>query len=507
MPHFPRLLSKWWTLCATGAALALSARSARAQNVPQWNHALDFAGQQLQRTASHLVPALSPTWTNPNGSWNTDTNTDQIGWTQGFFPGSSWYLFENAGASAWSDLAMEWTTPLQGQEYNTATHDLGFKMFPSFGHGYELTKNETFRQIALTAAGSLATRFHPVPGVISMGDWIPSMKLPIVIDTMMDIELLVWAARNGGNPVWEIMAVSHAKVAMQDLLRGDGSTYQAANFDPTTGQLLWLGTLQGYSNTSTWARGQAWAIYGFARLYGYTGNSDFLDASRRATDLFLSRLPADSVPPWDFDAPDQTKDSSAAAAAAAGMLQLANVETNAENAARYRSAAMTILDVLSGSGYLAAGTSSAGVLLHGVGNYPAHQGINASLTYGDYYFVEAILRAEAQLAGTVLVTDVGAQPWPDAGTPAEDAGPPAGDGGVVTEIPDASEPEVSDAGPDAGPSDELDGGATETQTSGTRTPADARAGGCNASGPADASLLYAVVGARVRRRRRARRLV
>jgi unsaturated chondroitin disaccharide hydrolase len=408
-------------------ALFLIAPAAEAQNLPQWKHAADFASQQLQKTAASIPVNETPQATDKSGQWGLVANTNLPGWTQGFFPGCLWYRYEETGDVAWRDLATKWTDALAVQETNTTTHDLGFKLFPSFGHGYELTAEDAWHQAVLTGATSLATRYRANPGIISMGDWNPAWKMPIVIDTMMNLELLVWAARNGGDPAWEDMAISHATITLRDLVRADGSTYGAADYDPTTGQLRWLGTLQGSSNTSTWARGQTWAMYGFARMYQYTGRPEFLDASRRTTALFLSRLPADSIPPWDFDSPDQQKDSSSAAIAAAALLELAAVETDATAAAQDRAFAIKLLDILSGPDYLAEGTNSQGVLLHGVGNYLENLGVNASLIYGDYYFLEALLRAQypglTTDAGTVKVPNGPLVPpaTPDAGTP-----PPSG---------------------------------------------------------------------------------
>jgi unsaturated chondroitin disaccharide hydrolase len=465
--------------------LVIASSSAQAKDLQRWSHALDFAGQQLEKTAGKIPVTESPKATQSDGTWSLIQSTAPAEWTQGFFPGSLWYMFEQTGLEKWKSFAARWTAPLEGQKLNTTTHDLGFKLVPSFGHGFELTADDPYRQVLLTAAKSLATRFRPKAGIICMGDWNPNWKMPAVIDTMMDIELLMWAARNGGDPAWEAMAVSHATTTLRDLVRPDGSTYHVADYDPSSGQLRWQGTFQGYSDKSTWTRGQVWAMYGFARMYRYTKRPEFLDASRRTTELFLSRLPPDLIAPWDFDAPNQQlKDSSAASSGAAALLELADVETDPARAARYRSVAETILDTLSGPSYLAEGSSSDGILLHGVGNYPANQEIDVSLVYGDYYFIEALLAARKESQATTPVT-----PAPDAGAPAIDAGTPP--------TTDAGSPGV-DAGTQAS---STDGGSPAPTSQGGAAPT--TQSGCHSVGLSGA--LGIVVAGLMLRSRRTRR--
>ncbi len=370
------------------------------------------------------------------GSWTLIANTDKTAWTQGFYPGSLWTLYAQTGDAKWKDLATRWTTPLDVQQTNTATHDLGFKLFPAFGAGFQLTKDDADRQTLLTAARSLATRFRPQAGIICMGDWNTAWKMPIVNDTMMNIELLMWAARNGGDPAWEQMAVSHALVSMRDLIRPDGSTYHVADYDPASGKLRWHGTFQGYSDSSTWTRGQVWVMYGMTKMYSYTHRPEFLDAARRTSDYFLSRLPPDSVPPWDFDAPNPLKDSSAGSAAAAALLDLAAVETDQANATRYRATAEKILDTLAGPEYLAENSSSQGVLLHGVGHFPDHEEIDVSLVYGDYYFLQAIVKALH--AAPAPAQNAGAAAPPSEGTTADAGAPSPASGGVIPGEPTAT---------------------------------------------------------------------
>jgi unsaturated chondroitin disaccharide hydrolase len=210
----------------------------------------------------------------------------------------------------------------------------------------------------------------------------------------MNLELLLWGAENGGNPDWKRMALNHALTNLRDAVRPDGSTYHIVDYDPATGQVRRKETLQGFADESTWARGQAWAIYGYTMVYRYTRDPRMLAAAQKVTEYYLARLPPDLVPNWDFDAPRQQKDSSTAAVVAAALLELSGyVDSPARE--RYLDTALRTLDVLSSRDYLAEGTNDPGILLHGVHDLPAMKYVDTALIYGDYYFVEGVLRARA----------------------------------------------------------------------------------------------------------------
>ncbi len=358
---------------------------------------IDLARRKLERTAQAVSAAQYPKSTRTDGSWTTVPNTDLIGWTQGFFPGSLWYLFEATNDSAWRTRADTWTRNLELQKTNRQTHDLGFKMMSSFGHGYRLTSQSAYRDVLLVSAESLASRYRPLVGVISAADWNPEWRLPLVVDTMMNLELLLWAAQNGGRAEWRDMALSHALKTLAEVVRADGSTFHVVDFEPTTGAIRFKRTFQGYADQSTWARGQAWAVYGFTLVYRYTGDARMLEAARRVTDYYLSRLPPDRIPNWDFDAPNHQKDTSAAAIVSSALLELAQLETDAARAGHYRSEALAMLSSLSSPQYLAP-EASQGILAHGVGFLPANQEVDVSLIYGDHYFIEAVRRFQSSAA-------------------------------------------------------------------------------------------------------------
>ncbi|WP_224246580.1 glycoside hydrolase family protein [Hyalangium gracile] len=354
---------------------------------------LSVARQQLERTASVMPATQYPKATRPDGTWTMVPNTNLTGWTQGFFPGSMWMLHQAGGEAIWRTRADQWTRNLELQKTNTQTHDLGFKFMPSFGMAYQLTGDPYYRSVVLTAARSLATRFNTTVGIIDCCDWNSNWDVPLVVDTMMNLELLFWASRNGGEAAWSTMALSHALKTLTDLVRPDGSTFHVVDYD-AAGRIRSRGTFQGYSDSSTWARGQAWAIYGYTMAYRYTRDARMLQAAQKVTDYYLSRLPADGIPLWDFDAPAslQRKDSSAAAIVASALLELSEFVTLPADKARYRNAALTMLDTLSSSAYLTAGTPTYAILNHGVGNLPANQEVDVGLIYGDYYLLEAVLR-------------------------------------------------------------------------------------------------------------------
>jgi hypothetical protein len=282
---------------------------------------------------------------------------------------------------------------------NRGTHDLGFMLFNSFGHAYLLTGEARDSAIAIEAARSLATRFNPAVGAIKswdtehVEDARRTWKYPVIIDNMMNLQLLYWAGTHGGDSAWTRMATSHALKSAQSHLRSDGSAAHVALFDPADGRLERTATWQGFSDSSAWARGQAWAIHGFASAYARSQRPELLLAAQKSADFFIANLPEDAVPYWDFSVPDKEhaeRDASAAAIAASGLFDLARW-TDEPTRVRYLKAADFILASLEES-YLTKGTPSAAILSHAVGGRPQNTEVDVGLVYADYYFVEALLR-------------------------------------------------------------------------------------------------------------------
>jgi unsaturated chondroitin disaccharide hydrolase len=418
-------MSRLWRLAAIAAALALALSgcgsaprehetpapstdaSTAAAAAPVLDPAVEkrllaHAAQRLAEAADRLNPHDGyPRSTGPDGRWQL---ADADNWTSGFFAGSLWLMDEQTGDPVWRRRAERWTAGLESQKTRTDTHDLGFMIFDSFGWQYQLTNDPHARDVAVQAAGSLATRFNPAVGAIKSWDvdpndpQTPGWRFPVIIDNLMNLQLLFWAAgQPGGDPAFAQLATRHALTSTRVHLRPDGSTAHVALFDPVTGAFQRQETWQGHSATSTWSRGQAWAIHGFTDAYRESMRPELLDAAQRAADWYLAWLPADRVPYWDFEAPDiprAPRDASAAAIAASGLAELGRL-TAGERGAGYRRAAQDILASLASS-YLTLGTPNQAVLTHSVGFFRQDSEVDVGLVYADYYLLEAISRLHRQ---------------------------------------------------------------------------------------------------------------
>ena len=361
------------------------------------DRALARAAEQLRRTATTLSPdAGYPRVTRKDGSWGQSAASQ---WTSGFFGGTLWYMYQAQRTPEWRGLAERWTAGLENNKRTTTTHDLGFMIFDSFGHGYLLTGDSHYRDVVMEASRSLATRFNSAIGATkswnteNASDRRRDWKFPVIIDNLMNLELLFWAGTHGGDTAWAGMAERHARTSARAHVRADGSTAHVALFDPATGALERTVTWQGYSDSSAWARGQAWAIHGLAASYGRSKRPELLVAARSAADWFIAHLPADQVPYWDFrhpDIPNTERDASAGAIAASGLYDLARHTSSAERA-RYSAVADRIVASLA-TNYLAPSTPNGAILLHSTGQHPQGAEIDVGIVYADYYFVEALLR-------------------------------------------------------------------------------------------------------------------
>jgi len=343
--------------------------------------------------------------------WRTVGPAD---WVSGFYPGSLWYLYEYARdqkwpeAQAWRARAEAWTAGLESQQFNSSHHDTGFVMFDSYGNGYRLTGNPAYLPILNRTAQSLAYRYRADTGMIrSWGKIDDTNKFTVIIDNMMNLELLVWAAAHGGtisggtSAELRKVATSHADRALKLFFRPDGGTYHVVELNPRTGAVLRKRTQQGKADESTWSRGQTWAIYGFAYMYEATGERRYLEASLKAADRYLALLPADFVPPADFDSDLkglEFKDSSAAAIAASAFLRLQRVVEAPALKKKYLDAATATLRSLTSAPYFSKDDDKASLLVYAARNYhtdPNHALTNTSLIWGDYYLLEALLQYRA----------------------------------------------------------------------------------------------------------------
>lgn len=322
--------------------------------------------------------------------------SDCYWWCSGFFPGELWYLYENNPTPELKKYAGLFTERLEKVQHVTDNHDVGFMLYCSYGNGYRLTQNPAYKDVLVTGAGSLSTRFNPMIKAIRSWDFTNNGKwqYPVIIDNMMNLELLTWASKTTGDNRFHDIAVTHANTTMENHFRDDYSCYHVVSYDTITGKPHIKMTHQGYADESAWARGQAWAIYGYTLVYRETGSKKYLRFVEKVTDLYLKRLPEDFIPYWDFDdpaIPNAPKDASSAAIVASGLLELVQLEDNKQKAKQYKEAAINMLYSLSSDKYQSRDKNPS-FLLHSTGNLPGGYEIDASINYADYYYIEALTR-------------------------------------------------------------------------------------------------------------------
>jgi len=367
--------------------LFLQIQTGSAQNGIGTDAAILHAAGKLEATLEEIEynSSLHPSHTDPlTGLWVPEIMGRQE-WTSGFFAGSLWYMYQLTGDDKWRSYAADWTEDLEPMSLGASDHDTGFRIFTSFGNGYLLTDNLSYARTSLRGAQTLATRFDAGIGAIKSWDWIGNF--PVIIDNLLNLEILFWAAAETGSSELYNIALKHAETSLEHHMRDDGSTYHIVDFDDD-GNVNWKDTRQGYGPESVWARGQAWAIYGFTMIYRYTGDQRFLNAAEKASAWFIDNLPGDYVPVYDFLEPVvsvQTKDASAAAIAASGFLEL--YQLSGRNL--YINTAEKILQSLSTEEYSTLFESQNSILKRST----LHRGKGRlGTSYADYYYLEAIVR-------------------------------------------------------------------------------------------------------------------
>jgi unsaturated chondroitin disaccharide hydrolase len=325
-------------------------------------------------------------------------------WTSGFFPGSLWYLYEATGEAKWKTAAAQYTAATAPAKFDNSQHDLGFMLNCGYGNGLRLGADSSYRDALLAGATTLVTRFNPKVGAIQSWnirkekDWI----FPVIVDNMMNLELLMWAARASNEPYYREVAIKHADTTLLHHFRADASSFHLVDYDPQDGKVRSKVTVQGNADGSAWARGQAWGLYGYVMMYRETKKPEYLQQAQKIAAFIMQhpRLPADKIPYWDFDdaaIPNAPRDSSAAAIISSALLELSSLVGPGQGA-QYSSFAEQQLRSLSSPEYLAAPNANGGFLLkHATGHKPAGKEIDVPLNYGDYYFLEALLRYKARL--------------------------------------------------------------------------------------------------------------
>ncbi len=366
-------------------------------------------------------------------------------WCGGFLAGMMWLFHRQTRDSVWRARAEHYSRLLEYRKNDRHVHDLGFIFLNTFARWYELTGDRSRMDVVAVAGQTLAGRFQ------EKGQYLASFLGPdsLFVDIMMNVPLLfvaaAWLEKGGdqrggtrraecGVPeaesgatcadretsaissgpqpsalrpppsVLRRIAMAHCLTSQKYLVRPDGSTVHEAIFDIRTGEFLRESTQQGLRADSCWSRGTAWALYGFGTAYKHTGDSQCLETAIRCADYFTTHLPLGRIPYWDFDLPESPNpiwDSSAAAIAASGLLQLAELiesskESSSASLAQYREAALSILDALCTDTFLASSTPGwEGILKHAVYHYHKQLGVDESVMWGDHFFVEALVRALA----------------------------------------------------------------------------------------------------------------
>lgn len=321
-------------------------------------------------------------------------------WCSGFFPGSLCYLYQLTNDKSWLLQSRRFTEALDSIQYLTWHHDVGFMIGSSYLNIYRLNPNKAYKKAIIQTAKSLCTRFRKKAGVIQSWNvdrgWQSKRgwTCPVIIDNMMNLELLFEATRLSGDSTYWKVAVSHANKTLENQFRKDGSCYHVVDYDPNNGAVLHRQTAQGYADNSAWARGQAWAVYGYTVCYRYTHDRKYLDQAVKTLNFVMQNpnLPDDLIPYWDFDAPNipnEPRDVSSAACIASALYEMNNYLP--DNG--YTSLADRIIRSLSSPEYRAPlGKNGCFLLMHSVGSIPHNNEIDVPLNYADYYFLEALTR-------------------------------------------------------------------------------------------------------------------
>lgn len=318
-------------------------------------------------------------------------------WTSGFFPGNLWLIYSLTKDERFKNKAIEWTACLEKEKLNDRTHDMGFKIFCSYGNGYQITDNKKYKDVILESAKTLSTRFNANVGAIRSWDFNKNIwEFPVIIDNMMNLELLFEATKISGDSLYHNIAVNHANKTLKNHVRKDNSTYHVVVYDTILGIAKEKITHQGFKNESSWSRGQAWCVYGFTMAYRYTKNKKYLDQAVATANFFINHrnLPKDGIPYWDFNdtsIPDAPKDVSAATIICSSFFELYNYTGNNE----FLEFSKNILETLKSDKYMLGESITAPFILdHSTGNWPKNDEIDVPIVYADYYYLEALLRSK-----------------------------------------------------------------------------------------------------------------
>lgn len=318
-------------------------------------------------------------------------------WCSGFFAGTLWQMYQYSHEQYWRENAVSNTWLIESAKWHRGTHDLGFMIGDSFGKAYQLTEEQSYRDVMLQAARTLCTRFSPKVGCIRSWDHnADKWKFPVIIDNMMNLEMLFEAYQLTGDKSFYDIAVSHANVTMKNHFRDDYSSFHVVDYDPVTGAVRSRVTHQGYSDDSFWSRGQGWALYGYTMCYRYTHDLRYLEQAKNVAKFLFSlkNMPEDGIFYWDMKdpaIPDAPRDASSAALVASAFYELQEY-VDAELGRQYKAYADKIVNSLINHYQAPVGSNQGFLLLHSTGHKPGNSEIDVPINYADYFYMEALLR-------------------------------------------------------------------------------------------------------------------
>ncbi|MEO9514069.1 MAG: glycoside hydrolase family 88 protein [Flavobacteriaceae bacterium] len=380
------------------AVLSCGRSTSSHENAPYTTELIAQASKQLHYIVknSNVNAAKSkfPRTTDASGNLKMVGKKD---WTSGFYPGVLWSMYQLTGEEEWMENAQLYTALLESEKFNASNHDIGFKMMSSFGLGYKLTNNTSYKDVLIQSAKTLIKRFNPKVGCIRSWDHNKDKwEFPVIIDNLMNLELLFWAWKETGDPVFYNVAVSHANTTMTHHFRNDYSSFHVIGYDPVSGDVISKNTHQGLADSSSWARGQAWALYGYTMIYRETMDPKFLRQAENVANYIINiaQLPEDFVPLWDFSVKNkinEPRDASAGAIIASALYELS--EYSEHHKKTYLEVADGIIKSLSSSSYFNTNGAMGGFLLnHSTGAKPKNSEVDVPLIYADYYYLEALTR-------------------------------------------------------------------------------------------------------------------
>ncbi|SHE82209.1 Glycosyl Hydrolase Family 88 [Mariniphaga anaerophila] len=361
--------------------------------VPNWvRNSMEYAQVQAKK----MLPEVLKTEKLPRSFERGLCEIDD--WTSGFYPGVLWYLYEYSGDDFWKSNAEKVTSFLAEQQYNTGDHDVGFRIFCSYGNGWLLTGNKEYEKVIVQAARSLASRYNDKTKTIM--SWNPNerrdWKFPVIIDNMMNLELIYEAYKLSGDERLKDVAISHADQTIKYQYRPNYSCPHVIDFDPETGAFRKMDWNNGFSDPeiAEWSRGQSWGLYGFTMMYRETNKEEYLKQAEKIADFLLNHpnMPEDLVPYWDYVSPKipTMRDASAGAIMASALLELSTFSSQGE---KYFKAGEKMLKSLASDEYRADPVCNGNYILrHATGNFLRGSEVDGTLIYADYYFVEGLLR-------------------------------------------------------------------------------------------------------------------